>query len=441
MIRHTSTATEPSAIFYAGRDVYSSSDNGILEQDSIETLAITSDVLLLVIDPKAPWDSSISDSVVRGADRRRAGSYSKVGVLVVLTGDIAADEVESWKDRVLSERLSALTPDVVASLDIVTESNADAAYQDVIQDLPDQGMVANKEEYQLMIQQVYQALTSKSCELVFEAAKASFFESETADVELEAPVVESEAPDVESENAVTVDKAILGGEDKATISEADLELAERTLLISTMEELESLESQQDEVWLNEDSQVPLIHFGSAANSILEKASKELPVGPAREVILGKIAGKLQTLYHSQLQSLREHFGRKYETALEKNEGDEQAVTQAAAHITESFRAAAQHAIPEMCKEGQELVDADFSYVAVMQGLISDMMEATSMQPDFVDDDEEEGEEGKKPAKWYKKLAARAIMLGINYVQGWLAWQGVKKAAAQRDRDMPKFPLF
>jgi hypothetical protein len=33
------------------------------------------------------------------------------------------------------------------------------------------------------------------------------------------------------------------------------------------------------------------------------------------------------------------------------------------------------------------------------------------------------------------------MVGVNYIQGWLAWQGIKKAAEQRDKDMPKFPLF
>ena len=43
--------------------------------------------------------------------------------------------------------------------------------------------------------------------------------------------------------------------------------------------------------------------------------------------------------------------------------------------------------------------------------------------------------------WAKKLAARGIMLGVNYAQGWLAWQGLKRAAAERDRKMPKFPLF
>ena len=43
--------------------------------------------------------------------------------------------------------------------------------------------------------------------------------------------------------------------------------------------------------------------------------------------------------------------------------------------------------------------------------------------------------------WYKKLVARALMLGVNYGQGWLALQGIKRAARERDENLPKFPLF
>eukprot|EP00957_Ditylum_brightwellii_P107245 8183357-Ditylum_brightwellii.AAC.1 len=39
---------------------------------------------------------------------------------------------------------------------------------------------------------------------------------------------------------------------------------------------------------------------------------------------------------------------------------------------------------------------------------------------------------KGPVKWYEKLAARALVLGVNYLQGWLALQGIRRAAAERD---------
>mmetsp|Transcript_10925 Transcript_10925/g.13152 ORF Transcript_10925/g.13152 Transcript_10925/m.13152 type:complete len:158 (+) Transcript_10925:3-476(+) len=129
-------------------------------------------------------------------------------------------------------------------------------------------------------------------------------------------------------------------------------------------------------------------------------------------------------------------------------------TEAASQASEGFRVAAQHAIPTLCQQGQELEDADYSYVSILQGLLSDMMEATTLRQDdqaLLDDhdhDEDGGEGGgthtsKRPRRytWYEKLAARVVVLGVNYLQGWLAWQGIRKAAAERDRQMPKFPLF
>jgi hypothetical protein len=123
-------------------------------------------------------------------------------------------------------------------------------------------------------------------------------------------------------------------------------------------------------------------------------------------------------------------------------------------LTQAFRAAAQHAIPTLCQEGGDLRDADFEYVSAMQGLIEDMMEATKLQEaeqSLAMLDEEEEDDGddstvgkrrrRRLPRWCKKLLARSVSLGINYLQGWLAWQGVKRAAIERDKNMPKFPLF
>ena len=53
------------------------------------------------------------------------------------------------KERIIPERLSELTPNLVASLDIVSESNAQAVYQDVIENLPPDNMMAEEEECKL----------------------------------------------------------------------------------------------------------------------------------------------------------------------------------------------------------------------------------------------------------------------------------------------------
>ncbi len=452
-----------SAIFYSGSSVYTSST---LEADSIETLAITSDVLLLMVDPslsqQEQWDH-VADSIVRGAARRRDAGFPKLAVLLVATGTSKRDDSfataaadttstaaasnttttfrdvsnDSWKERILSERLAALTPDLVASLDIVSESAAEAAYQDVISDLPSKGVVTDLEEYRLMIQQVYQTLTNKECGIVFDTAESSFFESRgDKKVEHDGSI----APLSDHSSAPVAPDAEMVPE--MTLSGHDMHGVNQDLLTAAMKELEGLESQQEEVWLSSDAQVPMLHFGSSADSILNKACDAVECAPShvQEAVLEQMTGKLRVLYNNQLQSLREHFGRKYEKALEENPDDNEAQVEAVARITDGFRVAAQHAIPGLCREGQRLVDADFSYVSSLQGLLSDMMEATSMRQD-VDEETEPAEEGSSPTKWYKKVAAQALMVGVNYIQGWLAWQGIKKAAEQRDRDMPKFPLF
>ena len=85
-----------------------------------------------------------------------------------------------------------------------------------------------------------------------------------------------------------------------------------------------------------------------------------------------------------------------------------------------------------------------------------MMEATQSRKEelsiFDDedfDDEGDGEEEEKPLtkwqqrrrRWLKIVVSRTIMIAVNYAQGWLAYQGIKRAAAERDRSLPKFPLF
>ena len=110
-------------------------------------------------------------------------------------------------------------------------------------------------------------------------------------------------------------------------------------------------------------------------------------------------------------------------------------------------------------------DSSLDYVNSLQGLLRDMMDATERRKDdqivasmlTMDDDEDTGEDndtddkklgGKRrrwlrrsPPKWAKRIASRAIVFGVNYIQGWLAWQGIKRAAMERDRTQPKFPLF
>ncbi len=126
-------------------------------------------------------------------------------------------------------------------------------------------------------------------------------------------------------------------------------------------------------------------------------------------------------------------------------------------IAEGFRVAATNAIPKILKEGSlKELGSNYSFDSELDGLIRDMMHATSsiqmleeewksLNNDVNADEAEDASSGLKrrrgPIKWYEKLAARILVISVNYVQGWLALQGLRKAASDRDKLMPKFPMF
>jgi excinuclease UvrABC ATPase subunit len=229
------------------------------------------------------------------------------------------------------------------------KTDAETTYQHVIADLPSEVTVADPEEYRLMIQQVYKSLTAKDCNVTFEIADATLFQSS-------------------HQNGMTATNATsLNTEPESELGAGlDGQGVDQGLLTAAMEAIENLEMQQQDVWLSSDAQVPLLQFGSVANSILTRTSDAVQQAPqeVQDAILYKVAAELRVLYQNQLQSLRERYGRKYELVLDENPDDDQAQIGAAARITEGFRTAAQHAIPDLCREGQALVDADFSYAVL-----------------------------------------------------------------------------
>lgn len=189
---------------------------------------------------------------------------------------------------------------------------------------------------------------------------------------------------------------------------------------------------------------------------------------------------LRHLFELQLQSLREYYGRRYEAVLDEilgsvseggdtrsKEKQEAILTAAAQRAAEGFRAAAGNAMPLSCRKGGILENLEFGIAITrdLNGLMQDMIEATQSRQELEEDWDnaatgeaeaqntyEEGSvannggnetrrQRKGPAKWYEKIAARALVLGVNYLQGWLALQQLRKAAADRDKAMPKFPLF
>lgn len=289
----------PSAIFYHHGTKYTSLPSDNLSEDAIETLAVTSDVLVLTITQQLDSTSMVVDQIVQGANRRRDAGYAKLAVLVLLLDDtLSAEEMASWKDRIVATSLGALTPSSIASLDVVcSKSEAESTYQDVISDLQkdDNDRMANTpQEYQALFQQIYESLNNNnnnsksSCHFVLEAAAEEdsllLFDgvsSSKSNNVLASPKGKA-SEENDKETTTTPDEAAAPTiVEQETSNQVDVTAptVDQQLLLEAMEELEKLENQQEEVWLNADSQVPLLHFGSSTNSILNKADKALSTTP------------------------------------------------------------------------------------------------------------------------------------------------------------------
>ncbi|CAB9504230.1 expressed unknown protein [Seminavis robusta] len=290
-------------------------------------------------------------------------------------------------------------------------------------------------------------------------------EDPTSDSKRDVPVPAKEGP--------TTDQ----GDVEPTTTTADYEEILMDILTSAKKQIHELEMHLEEQWLgfSEGEEVSSSTTNSRQVSIqtdqiidtFQTAVKE-QVPSSEQVMQAKaqrglwlyILPPLQKLYNQHLQFLREQCGKEYEAALEQSSFEEEDLdeedyqakwTQAASKITMKFREAAQMAIPSQCQPGGALRDADFDYVPALEGLLSDMMQATETQQELLgilpNDDEDDnaveggGRGGKRPAKWYEKIGARVLVFLVNYAQGWLAYQGIKRAAAQRDAHLPKFPLF
>ena len=196
------------------------------------------------------------------------------------------------------------------------------------------------------------------------------------------------------------------------------------------------------------------------------------------------------LFHNHLQNLRDYFGQQYETVMDdiplvddgmssekdKYEWNQQRL-EATRQAEEGFRKAAFGSIPQICQhpDGKlcnEMVGM-FSCVEALRGLLEDIYDVTVSRgldleewEDIMSTGLEKDtsiNEGSSPnsrvglrqviknikakvqkrgaAKWYERWALKALVIGINYVQGYIVLQSLRREARKRDREMPKFPLF
>jgi hypothetical protein len=305
--------------------------------------------------------------------------------------------------------------------------------------------------------------------------------------------------------------------DPSTAEQYKQEQAAKLLLATCHERLDALEQQLEQVWFdatmendddddvgymilndNSDESVlssppPPCDFAQAATLVLQDLQQAystilLSNKQLQDSVTANVGNRLSRLYQQHLQSLRDYYGKIYESMLDSHVNQDDNMKQqhgpwwrrqpfsqrkrrrpSAARAekdlqktVQAFRKAAQEAVPPLARRGNPFRDMDLDYVNVLQGLLADMHQAISLRESLVDlenvnDDQDDSDEEAKrgglwgyirrgrqqgaAATWYEKLAARAFVLSVNYAQGWLAWKAMQRAALEREREMPKFPIF
>ncbi len=293
--------------------------------------------------------------------------------------------------------------------------------------------------------------------------------------------------------------------DEAASFRDEAEFAMAAASSTAEDDLYEIENKMDDAILEGDGNVPMPEFGSDANALLTKVSEAYLnvisnadgtltdadrewIENRRIEALKNVAGSgLHRLYHLHLQNLRDHFGRTYEHILDESsamgleEMEEENAVQArdqvrregAKRSEEGFLNAAFISIPAICQDPEMGLGELYSCTEALRGLLEDMYEATMSRGieeeewnDVMDINAAEANyavessaaetrvglrelikriknkrASRGPAKWYERLAAKALVIGVNYVQGWIVLQTLRREARRRDLTMPKFPLF
>jgi hypothetical protein len=293
--------------------------------------------------------------------------------------------------------------------------------------------LVDTETFPVLIQQVHQAFGGPSEELLENVLDQKVEDAEE-DVEANVSLFSFDSSPTVSKEPITVDP-----------------VDETALILETaFEKIEELQEQLDNAVIDASAGAMPFDFASHAAPILDTIAKSMKKIPDAEQILvqQQVGARIQQLYQEQLTSLRDYYGRLFESTLREG-GTKQATKHAADKVVEQFRKAASAAVPARASAFGSL-DLDYLRATAADGLEADIDQLLDLRREAIesDSDMDEANTGmngtlKKQSvpTWYKKLAARGLVLGINYFQAWLAWQGIKRAALQREKNLPKFPLF
>jgi hypothetical protein len=391
-----------------------------------KTCAFLSDTLIVGLTERSTVSPLLTQALQAGLVARKAQKLSKPRLVFALHSDPNdKTELKEWKEDLVVNELSGISERLVDTFEVTP-------VQDVLAKKPKSrkggvSKIADPDTFPRLLDQVHTSFGGPD------------------DTLLEAYIDEVSEP---AQLLPTPKPAPLEQETISRTTRPPQEVRpDPTLVLETaMAQLELLQDQQDDAALEAQKGSMPFDFASYAAPILDligSSMKELSFDE-QAVVQQQIGVHIQQLYQQQLSALRDYYGRLYETMLD-NSDSEKEWKKSASKVHEQFRKAAASAVPANIKPFGEL-DLQYLSSCAANGLHDDMMQAMELRQtiEFQSDSEDSAvvnEKRKTLPTWYKKLAARGLVLGINYFQGWLAWQGIKRAALQRERNLPKFPLF
>lgn len=387
-----------------------------------ETMGMIADVVVLVIEEEI--NPLFLERLEKGIKQRRGASGGKNSQVVVVDNTKSSTRLSDDEFLANMRIASAAKLHQVKSHDIENKVLEFAQNIQVLSCEEDSILMPSSMEHlKRLLNGVYSGVTGQ------EQTQHNLLESEASEsIGLSTPAVEI-----------------------STTTQTFEELYEqlRTAILEAMSsDMDDLEEAIEQAML--DSGV--VDFASFCNPMLEDLREGLEGLPKQfsGPILAEVGARLRGLWDQHMETLRDFYGSRYDALLSESQLEQW--KDHAQTITEAFRKIAQDSQPILTRPGEVFRDLDLDYVASLQGLVSDMMAITNNhelerdESSLHDDDAsggvaEQTRERSKLERWCRKLAGRALVFGVNYLQGWLAWQGLKRAALERERNMPKFPLF
>jgi hypothetical protein len=207
----------------------------------------------------------------------------------------------------------------------------------------------------------------------------------------------------------------------------------------SLNQYNAIQEKLDEYWLTATEQGPnlppdlvklLPAAAAAADDDDDKASSKTP------------HDFLIPLLEQHATILQDYYGRLYESLMTSDRGG----TEVMQSMLQQYQMSAERVMKHL---GLNATTTSI-YRQNFQSLEKDLEEINESwqgMSEVMLEDDESREQGPANAihNWlpprFRKLALQTLLLGVNYLQGWLAWQGLQRAALEREQTLPKFPLF